>query len=86
MTYTLMANQMDFFVFNSEMQSDCGCLSVRHDVYDNVPTFCHLYGWLDLNVPLLAELFTPFSDAKIQNIYLESDFAVAASEQPIPFP
>lgn len=35
---------MAFFVCHSEMQSDCGCLSVWHDVYDNVPTAC-MDGW-----------------------------------------
>lgn len=44
-TYALMTSQMGFFVFNSEMQSDCGCLSVRHDVFDNVPT-ASVDGWI----------------------------------------
>lgn len=45
------------------------------------------YGWLDLNVPLLAEPFTPFSHAKIENIYLGRDFAVAVScDSPFHFP
>lgn len=45
MTCALMANQMGFFVFNSEMQPDCGCLSVRQDVCDDVPT-ASMDGWI----------------------------------------
>lgn len=45
MTYALMANHMGFFVFNSEMQSDCGCLSVGHGICDNVPT-ASMDGWI----------------------------------------
>lgn len=36
---------MAFFLFNSEMQSDCSCLSVRHHVYDTVST-ASVDGWI----------------------------------------
>ena len=45
-----------------------------------------LYGWLDVNIPLLAKLFTPFSHAKIRTIYLESACVTPASWWPLPLP
>lgn len=71
------------------------CMSFRNAVRLWLPvcvTWClwqcanSLYGWLIVNVLLLAKLFTPFSHAKIKNTYLESECALPASWQPIPLP